>query len=189
MGEETSNKTRVLRPINKLNITSEITHAAKMLGRSFTVTSVFFSRRKYDDTHALLDHGRADRSPENVESGAVGTALPSLDPTCRENGINGLVEKPKCNEVYLAMRHQRAAFYTPEPCDRIRALRDQCQPRYSQSNEIQANTCTLMRSNVWHMHNGPCRSLLQETKMSPMESPKQGNSTRGNTYINIAIYV
>ena len=63
---------------------------------------------------------------------------------------------------------------------------NQCQPRYSQRNEIQANTCTLMRSNVWHMHNGPCRSLLQETKMSPMESPKQGNSIRGG---NIYIYV
>ena len=41
-GEETSNKTYVLRPIN---ITSEITHAAKILGRSFTVTSVFFDAR------------------------------------------------------------------------------------------------------------------------------------------------
>ena len=66
---------------------------------------------------------------------------------------------------------------------------NQCQPRYSQRNEIQANTCTLMRSNVWHMHNGPCRSLLQETKMSPMESPKQGNSIRGgNIYIYILIF-
>lgn len=84
--------------------TSEIAHAAKMLGRSFTVTSVFFDARSMTiltpswTTAALTGH------LEGCGKWSCGYCPPVLTPTCHKNGINGFVEKPKCNEVYLAMR-------------------------------------------------------------------------------------
>ena len=86
-----------------------------------------------------------------------------------------------------------AAFWEilqSESCDNKSS--EGCQPRYSQSNEIQTNTCTLMRSNVWHMHDGPCRSLKKPTECCKQDfngEPKTRKLYAGWGYICIYVYM
>lgn len=121
---------------------------------------------------------------KDVESGVVATALPSLDPTCHKNGINGFVEKPKCNEVYLATRRPMGSILQQKLWGINESMSAKIQP-------TQRNT-----SQHLHPYEEQCVAHAQWTlqvivarnKNEPNGEPKTRKLYTGWEYIYILIF-